>query len=584
MAVEPVPAGELLSQRARAEAPEADALRLGVGWSHEDLDKPYVLVESVAGDSHPGSVHLWSLVDAAHDGATEAGGAVARYACTDMCDGIAQGTEGMDYSLPSRDIIAAAAEMHARSGYYDAVAFVSGCDKAVPAHLMAAARLDLPAIHIPGGSMPAGPGGVTVDQIGAIAAALRRGEIDRDTYQEWVDTAVPSCGSCAFMGTALTSQVLSETLGLALPHTAVAPANDEVIVEGARRAGAMLLEHLRAGRTSRDLLTPQAFDNAIMVHAAVGGSTNLLLHLPAIAYEAGVTLRLERFQELNDRVPFLVDARPTGQYPAHLFWYAGGVPRVMRELRDLLHLDALAATGRPWGEELDRLEADGSFDREDAELAKLGLTATDIIRPATDPIEPRGAIAVLHGNLAPDGAVVKRTAVLPEARRITGPARVFERQEDALAAITERRIVPGDVIIIRNEGPRGSGMPEQYYVTSAIASDPDLAGSTAIVTDGRFSGASKGPCVGHVSPEAAAGGPIGTVRDGDLVLVDVLERQLDLLGASGETDPSPARGAELIGQRAAEFKPPSRPATGVLALYQALATSAAEGAMMLPPR
>ena len=575
---------ELHSQRSRAKAPEADALRRGIGWSREDLDKPYVLVESVAGDSHPGSTHLAGLAAAAKSGAAEAGAAAAGYACTDMCDGIAQGTDGMDYSLPSRDVIAAAAEMHARSGYYDAVVFVSGCDKAVPAHLMAAARLGLPAVHVPGGSMPAGKGGATVDQIGSIAAAMRRGELDMETYREWVESAVPSCGSCAFMGTALTAQVLAEALGLALPHTAVAPANDDLILGHARAAGAAVMDHLRAGRTSRDMLTPKAFENAIIVHAAVGGSTNFLIHLPAIAAEAGVPFDLVRLQELNDAVPFVVDARPSGRYPAHLFWYAGGVPRVMREIRDHLHLDALAATGRSWGHELDELERSGFFDRPSPELDKLGLTASDIIRPANDPVSPVGAIAVLHGNLAPRGAVVKRTAVLPEARRVEGPARVFECQEDALDAITERRIRPGDVVVIRNEGPRGSGMPEQYYVTSAIAADPELAGSCALVTDGRFSGASKGPCIGHVSPEAAVGGPIAVVQEGDRILVDVVERQLDLLGAAGEPEPSAARGSELIAERLRGWKPrPAGTGSGLLALYRALAEPADAGARMMPP-
>ncbi|MDQ1437308.1 MAG: dihydroxy-acid dehydratase [Acidimicrobiaceae bacterium] len=557
-----------------------------MGWTRADLDKPYVLVESVAGDSHPGSVHLFGLAQAAKEGAAAAGAAVAKYACSDMCDGIAQGTDGMDYSLPSRDAIAGVAEMHARSGYYDAVVFVSGCDKAVPAHLMAAARLGLPAVHVPGGSMPAGPGGATVDQIGAIAAALRRGELDEAAYQQWVDSAVPSCGSCAFMGTALTSQVLSEVLGMALPHSAVAPANDDVIIDIARRSGAAVMQHLHAGITTRDLLTEQSFENAVMVHAAVGGSTNFLLHLPAIAAEAGVPFSLARLQELNDAVPFLVDTRPTGRYPAHLFWYAGGVPRVLREIRDHLHLDALAATGRSWGEELDGLEAAGFFDKVRPELSSLGLAATDIIRPASDPVAAQGAIAVLSGNLARRGGVVKRTAVLSSARRVQGPARVFERQEDALAAITERRIRPGDVVVIRNEGPRGSGMPEQYYVTSAIAADPALAATCALITDGRFSGASKGPCIGHVSPEAATGGPIAVVREGDVILVDVDERQLDLLGQAGDGADvlSAAHGQSLIAERLRGFKPPPAPAgASLLALYRTLATPADEGARMVAP-
>lgn len=571
---------ELHSQRNRAKAPEADALRRGVGWTQRQLDGPYILVESVAGDSHPGSAHLSGLVDAAADGAGQTGAAVAKYACTDMCDGIAQGTDAMDYSLPSRDLIASVVEMHARSGYYDAVVLVSSCDKAVPAHLMAAARLNLPAVHVPGGSMPAGEGGVTVDQIGAIAAALRRGEIDKAEYDAWVESAVPSCGACAFMGTALTSQVVAEVLGLALPHTAVAPANDaDVMRDIGRRSGEQVLAHLRAGLSARDFITDAAIRNALVVHAAVGGSTNLLLHLPAIAAEAGVPFTLALVQEVNDAVPFLVDTRPTGRYPAHLFWYAGGVPRVMREVSKHLDLDALAATGRPWGEELERLPHDSEVP---TPLTKLGLAPTDIIRPVDDPIDHRGAVAILRGNLAPRGAVVKRSAVLPEARRVQGPARVFERQEDALAAITERRISPGDVVVIRGEGPRGSGMPEQYYVTSAIAADPELARTTALITDGRFSGASKGPCVGHISPEAAVGGPIGSLREADVVLVDIDAGRVDLLGQPGDRDLSTARGEQLITERKPQLVA-AQPTGGMLGLYRALAGHADEGAVMRPP-
>ncbi|HEU5108461.1 MAG TPA: dihydroxy-acid dehydratase, partial [Micromonosporaceae bacterium] len=510
----------LISQAARVAGPEGDALRRGMGWTHAELASPHVLVDSVAGDSHPGSVHLLGLADEVAAGVTAAGGRPARYMCTDMCDGIAQGTDGMDYSLLSRDLIAAVCEMHARSGHYDAVVFISSCDKAVPAHLMAAARLDLPAVHVPGGAMSAGRGDATVDQIGTIAAALRRGELTTAEYRAWVDAAVPSCGACAFMGTALTSQVVAETLGLAQPRSAVAPADGTEIAAAARRAGELVLDHLRAGRTARTFVTPASLRNAMVAHAAIGGSTNLLLHLPAIAAEAGHQLDLAEFQEINDTVPYLLDTRPAGTYPANLFWHAGGVPALLREVRDLLDLDAPAATGRSWGEELERWTPEVS-----PVLAARGLEAHDVIRPRERPLDERGAIAVLTGNLAPLGAVVKRSAVDPAGRRVVGPAVIFERQEDALAALAQRRIRPGDVLVIRNEGPRGSGMPEQYYVTGAIAADPELSRSVALVTDGRFSGASRGPCVGHVSPEAAAGGPIAVLEPGDVVEVDIDARR-----------------------------------------------------------
>ena len=565
----------LRSQRARASAPEADALRLGIGWTEQDLDKPYVLIDSVAGDSHPGSHHLRALTAAIRRGA-EPGAAVAEYTCTDMCDGIAQGTEGMDYSLPSRDLVAAAVEMHAESAYYDAVALVSGCDKAVPAHLMAAARLDLPTIHVPGGVMSPGPGDVTVDGIGALAAQLRRGELALEDYRAWAREAVPNCGSCAFMGTALTSQVLSEVLGFALPHSAVMPAESDFARVTAERSGAQLLDRLAAGITARHLLGRGSLRNAMVVHAAVGGSTNFVIHLAAIAAEAGTPIDFDELQEVNDTTPYLTDIRPAGQYPANLFWHAGGVPAVMRTLADRLDLSAPCGLDISWGEYLEREDgapfADGA-----PELARRGLEPAQLIHPATDPVAHQGALAIMSGNLAPEGAVVKRTAVAPEARQVLGPARVFEDQESALAAITARAIRPGDVVIIRGEGPRASGMPEQYYVTSAIASDPELVTSVALLTDGRFSGASLGPCIGHVSPEAAAGGPLGLVEDGDTVRVDIDRRTVDLLA------PDAAGGALLLAERASgRTSSPVKLRPGYLGIYQSLADSAMAGARMRP--
>jgi dihydroxy-acid dehydratase len=567
----------------RRQAPEQDPLRLGVGWQRADLDKPYVLVESVAGDSHPGSVHLHSLVDQVAAAARDAGGAVARYTCTDMCDGIAQGTDGMDYSLPSRDLIAAVCEMHARSGHYDAVVFVSSCDKAVPAHLMAAVRLDLASIHVPGGAMEAGPGDTTVDQIGSLAAAMRRGELDLDAYRRWVDSVVPTCGACAFMGTALTSQVVAEVLGMALPGTAVMPASGPEIQAAATMAGTTVLEHLRNGLTARDFVTDAAIRNALVVHAAVGGSTNLLLHLPAIAAEADIDFDLQRVREVHDRVPYLLDTRPAGTYPANLFWHAGGVPRVMWELRDHLDLTALAATGRQWGAVLEDWQRAGRMRGQSDTLRARGLTAERIIRPASNPLDPQGAIAVLFGNLAPEGAVAKRSAIAAAARRVVGPARVFDAQEAALDAVTARTIKPGDVVVIRNEGPRGSGMPEQYYVTSAIAADDELHDSVALITDGRFSGASKGPCVGHISPEAWDGGPLALLREGDTVLVDVTAGRVDLL-LDGEDDAAVLRGTEeLQRRRAAWRRPDTSTERGALAMFRSTATSASRGATMRPP-
>jgi dihydroxy-acid dehydratase len=572
----------LHSQEMRRLGPEGDALRIGIGWTEDDLDRAHLLVETTGGESHPGSVHLDRIAEEVRRGARGENAAVARQSCTDMCDGIAQGTAAMDYSLPSREVIAAAAELHARAGHFDAVVFVSSCDKAVPAHLIAAARLGLPAVHVPGGSMPAGRGGVTVDEIGRLAMPLRRGELDPAEFSEWRRTAAPSCGSCAFMGTALTAQVVAESLGLALPGTAVAPAGGAYVREQAAAAGAAAVRLLRSGLTTRDILTPQAFENAYVVHAAVGGSTNFLLHFPAIAREVGVPFEHDTLQAISDRTPFLLDVRPAGRHPANLFWHAGGVPAVMEQLADLLHLDCLTVTGRTLGENLAALRESGWFEERHAQLRRMGVEPDEVIRPRGNPMSPVGSLVLLRGNLAPQGAVCKRIGVRGATRR-TGPARPFDSQEDALDAIAQRRIRPGDVVVIRYEGPRATGMPEQYYVTAALAEIDELNESCVLVTDGRFSGASKGPCVGHVTPEAAAGGPIALVEEDDLVSVDLEARSVDIVGLRGV----PATASEVdaaLRERRSRWTPP-RPTytSGLLALYTATATSATAGAVMAPP-
>ncbi len=573
---------ELHSQRMRVLGPEGDALRIGIGWSEEDLDRAYVLIETTGGESHPGSVHLDRVADEVRRGARGENAATARQTCTDMCDGIAQGTDAMDYSLPSREVIAAAAELHARAGHFDAVVLVSSCDKAVPGHLIAAARLGLPAVHVPGGSMPAGRGGITVDQIGRMSLQMRRGELSEEEYREWRMNAAPSCGSCAFMGTALTSQVVSEALGLALPGTAASPAGSEFLRERAAESGAAAVRLLRSGITTRDILTPQAFENAYTVHAAVGGSTNFLLHFPAITREVGIAFEHETMQRISDRTPWMLDVRPAGKHPANLFWHAGGVPAVMDRIRDLLHLDCLTVTGRTLGENLDALRASGWYEERHDKLRRMGIEPDDVIRPRQQPLSPVGSLVLLSGNLAPEGAVCKRVGVRGATRRV-GPARPFDSQEAALAALTEGRIVPGDVIVIRYEGPRGSGMPEQYYVTSTIAAMDELNEHCVLVTDGRFSGASHGPCVGHVAPEAAAGGPIALVEEGDLVAVDLERRSLEIVGLHG-VEASPAEVEVALRERRARWTPPPRAYSGgLLSLYTATASSATLGGVMVAP-
>ncbi len=567
-----------LSQERRRQAPEADALRIGCGWSPDDTDKPWILVESAQGDSHPSSVHLDMVAEYVEKGVLVGGGVSANYACTDICDGIAQGTEAMDYSLASREMLVMATEMHAQGGHFDGIVFLSSGDKAVPAHLMAAARLNRPAIVVPGGLMESGPGGMTLEGVGTAAALRRRGEMDEKDFRFLQVSACPSAGSCAFFGTASTMQMLAEALGMAMPAAALIPAHLNALKESARSAGERITALVEADLRPADILTEKAIENALIVHAATGGSTNALMHLAAIARERGIRFSLDRVNAINDKIPFLLNVKPSGRLNANMIWYAGGVYRIMRELRDHLHLDAMTVTGRTVGENLQELEEIGHFERMPAYLANYGATVEEIIAPFDQPFRPDGGIRVLFGNLAQDGAVIKTSAMPPEMRRFTGSARVFDSSKDALDAIFDHRIRPGDAVVIRYEGPAASGMPEQFYVTEAIASNPELCTSIALVTDGRFSGASRGPVIGHVTPEAARRGIIAVVEDGDLIEFDLDRLSLNIIGVAGSRM-SGEKVLQTLTQRLERLEiPPPKHMTGLLGLYTRFALSATEGA------
>ena len=573
---------ELISQRIRALSPEIDPLRMGMGRSEEELSKPQVLIESTFGDSHPGSAHLLRVADAAAQGVREAGGSPARYFATDICDGMAQGHDGINYSLASREILCGAIEIHAMATPFDAHIFIASCDKGLPAHLMATGRLRAPGIVVPGGVMDAGPGLLTLEQIGTYSAQYERGEIDAAQFRFYKTHACPSCGACSFMGTACTMQVMAEALGLALPGSALLPAEGPQLAEYAQRAGHAALALAEKGIRTSDIVTQNALENAVMVHAAVSGSTNALLHLPAIAHEYGLSLDGDVFDRMHRGARWLADIRPAGRWPAALLYGAGGVPRVMEQLRDILHLDALTVTGKTLGENLDELARSDFYAQREAVLATAGLRWQDIVRPAGQPLGTDGAIAVLRGNLAPEGAVIKHTAVPREMFCAVLRARPFDCEEDAIHAVLHGGIRPGDAVFIRYEGPRGSGMPEMFYTTEAIASDPQLARSIALITDGRFSGASRGPVIGHVSPEAAQGGPIALVEEGDLVCIDIARRTLDLVGAHG-CSLTPEEADALLRSRRAAWRPkPPRYTKGVLGFYTACAASPMRGAYMEP--
>ena len=571
------------SQDVRKLAPEMDPLRMGMGWTEEDLEKPQILVESTFGDSHPGSAHLFELVNLAAQGVQEAGGKAARYFATDICDGMAQGHDGINYSLASRDAICNLIEIHERATTFDAGVFIASCDKAVPAHLMAIGRTNLPTVMVTGGVMDAGPGLLTLEQIGMYSAMCARGEISEEKFKWYKHHACPSCGACSFMGTASTMQIMAESLGLMLPGTALLPAMCEDLRTAAERAGRQAMFLAEKNLRPHDMVTMESFENAIMVHAAISGSTNALMHIPAIAHEFGIDLDADTFDRMHRGAHYLLDIRPAGRFPAQYFYYAGGVPRVMEEIKSMLHLDAMTVTGKTLGENLEELQKSGYYEKCDEYLKKTGLARTDVIRSFEKPIGSDGTIAVLRGNLAPEGAVIKHSAVPKKMHHALLRARPFDCEEDAIDAILKHRIQPGDAVFIRYEGPRGSGMPEMFYTTEAISSDPELSASIALITDGRFSGASKGPAIGHVSPEAAQSGPIALVEEGDLILIDVKTRKLEIVGVAGEEKTPEEMDAILKERKKAWKKRPSRYDSGVLSVYTRLAASPMKGGMTEPP-
>lgn len=580
----PIDGTRLRSQRLRQVNFQGDALRLGMNWTEDDLRKPQVLVESAYGMGHPGTFHFRSLIEEVSNGVFEAGGKPGEFVVSDICDGVVQATDGMSYSLVSRDIIAAMVEIHALGHPHDGMVVISGNDKSVPAHLMAIARCDLPAVLVPGGTQLNAPDYVTSDEMWPMGAAVKRGELDEDELELAQRGACPTCGACQFMGSASTGQVLAEALGLALPGSALVPQPLTKLLRYARAAGKQVVRLIAEDLTPRRILTREAFENAIVVHAAIGGSTNALLHLPVIAREAGIEVTIDDFDRIHRKVPVLANVKSTGRYPVELFWYAGGVPALMLQLRDMLHLDCLTVTGKTLGENLEEIEGSKFFMRERlGYLKNFSVHPDEIIRPRDDPFGSEGGIAILRGNIAPGGAIVKAFSIPKEMHVHTGPARVFEDEPDAIDALIKRKIAPGDVMVIRYEGPRANGMPEMYFAASLLAADPTLSSTTAMVTDGRYSGAMKGPCIGHVTPEALGGGPIALVEENDLIELNVPERRLAVVGVEGQPR-SEDEMTEILAQRQAQWAPRSpRHRRGILSLYSQVASGASHGASLVGP-
>lgn len=577
----------LKSQEMRKLAPEMDPLRIGTGWKKEDLEKPQIMVESTYGDRHPGSGHLNLLVEEVRKGVAEAGGFGARYFCTDICDGESQGTDGINYSLASREMIANMIEIHANATPFDGGVYLSSCDKGMPGNLIGLARVDIPAVVVPGGTMNAGPEMLTLEQLGMYSAKFERGEIDEEKLDWAKCNACPSCGACSFIGTASTMQIMAEALGLALPGSALMPATSPDLLAYAQEAGSQAvklaqMEHMRPS----DLVTKESFENAILVHAAISGSTNCLLHIPAIAHEFGIEITGDTFDRLHRNARYLLDVRPAGRWPAECFYYAGGVPAIMEEIKDHLHLDVMTVTGKTLGENLAELRENGFYEKCSGWLAKFNerygtsITKEDIIRPYDKAIGTDGSIAVLRGNLAPEGAVIKHTACPKEMFHAVLRARPFDSEEECLDAVLKHKVQKGDAVFIRYEGPKGSGMPEMFYTSEAISSDKELGKSIALITDGRFSGASTGPVIGHCSPEAVDGGPIALVEEGDLIEIDVKERKLNIIGIAGERKSMEEIDA-ILKERRRNWKPREpKYKKGVLRLFSLHAASPMKGAYL----
>lgn len=578
---------ELTSQKMRKLAPELDPLRIGTGWKSEDLSKPQILIESTAGDSHPGSGHLNLLVQEVRKGVQEAGGYGARYYCTDICDGESQGTDGINYSLASREMIANMIEIHAMATPFDAGVYLASCDKGMPANLMGLMRVDIPAVVVPGGTMNAGPEMLTLEQLGMYSAKFERGEISQEKLDWAKQNACPSCGACSFIGTASTMQIMAEALGLALPGSALMPATSPDLLAYARQAGKRAVE--MAGDDAMkpsSIVTMKSFENAILVHAAISGSTNCLLHLPAIAHELGLEITGDTFDRLHRGARYLLDVRPAGKWPAECFYYAGGVPAIMEQIKDHLHLDVMTVTGKTLGENLQELKENGYYARCEKWLKAFGdrygitVTRQDIIRPYDKAIGTDGSIAILKGNLAPEGAVIKHTACPKEMYKALLRARPFDSEEECLSAVLHHEVEKGDAVFIRYEGPKGSGMPEMFYTSEAISSDKELGRAIALITDGRFSGASTGPVIGHCSPEAADGGPIALVEKDDLIEIDVFARKLNIVGVKGERK-TPEEVDAILAQRRKAWQPkPKKYQKGTLRLFGELAASPMKGAYL----
>lgn len=541
-------------------APHRSLLK-AVGLTDEEMSLPFIGVVNSWNEIIPGHIHLDKLADAVKAGIRMAGGVPFEFNTIGVCDGIAMGHTGMKNSLPSREIIADSIELMVEAHQFDGMVMIPTCDKIVPGQLMAAGRLDIPTIVVTGGPMM--PGIVGDEQRDVISlfeavGARRNNKITDQELKNLEDCSCGGAGSCAGLFTANTMACVTEALGLSLPGCGTAHAVDAKKVRIAKHSGMKILELVEKGITARKIVTQESLDNAIRIDMAIGGSSNTALHLPAIALEYGLSLSLSRFDEVSRETPHLINLRPGGNYFLIDFERAGGVPAIQKRLIDKLYPDTLTVTGKTLAQNLD-------------EFIIINPRANkEIIATLDSPVHAEGGIAVLRGSLAPDGSVVKQTAVSKNMLRHSGSARVFDSEELAMAAIMGKKIKPGDCLVIRYEGPKGGpGMREMLSPTAAIAG-MGLIDSVALITDGRFSGGTRGPCIGHVSPEAAVGGPIALICEGDIIEIDIPGRILDLKISKEEFE-----------KRQKAWKAPAPKATkGYLARYQKQVGSADKGAVI----
>jgi dihydroxy-acid dehydratase len=527
-----------------------------LGVMDRDMDKPFIGVVNSFTETVPGHMHLNQLARFVKDGVRSAGGVPFEFNTIAICDGLMMGHEGMSYSLPSRELIADSVEVMVQANRFDGIVLITNCDKITPGMMMAAARLNIPAIVVTGGPMLSGRLGdrkVDVTSIFEAVGEVAAGKATQKDLQMIEDLAFPGCGSCNGMYTANTMACVVESMGMSIPGCATALAVSSAKLRIAKESGEGIIALVKKGLKPLDIMTCEAFENAVAVDMALGGSTNTVLHLKAIANEAGVDLPLSLFNESGRRVPALCSMRPVGPCDLEELDVAGGIPAVMKELGRFLHLDAITVTCKTVKENIKDAVV---HDRK-------------VIRPLADPVHKGGGIAILTGNIAPNGSVVKVTAVSSKMLVHEGPARVYDSEEEAMTAILGRKIDAGDVVVIRYEGPRGGpGMPEMLLPTAAI-SGMGLSESVALVTDSRFSGATRGPCIGHVSPEAADGGPIAVIRNGDLISIDIPRRTINVKLTQ-----------KAIRGRLSSWKPgKEKVRTGYLARYSSSVQSADVGAV-----